>query len=336
MNNIEIIRSFYNNYKYLQVKRGYKSTLDYQVIYTNKTSNANLIYEDKKLKLLLGSNTELSIDLLNTIGYFFPNYDYDNDTPYIHLQSGINLFFYEGTKRLNMFGVKLNFCFDELTKRKFIYSFLKSNDASNDSLVERLIEEFDSLKEITFPELKQKTLDYLNDVKENKRIEEITSMELPLDWSNFYEGSDIVKDECCDDVSVALIKSIRNLGKVDIEYISKITNLSIKEVILSLKGAIYQNPEKWDECFYKGWETSDEYLTGQVKHKLEVAKVANLKYHGYFADNVDALLKVVPKELSYGEVYITLGSPWVPTTVIDEFIKYIAGGRTYSWWNGVL
>ena len=128
MNNIEIIRSFYNNYKYLQLKRGYKSTLDYQVIYTNKTSNANLIYEDKKLKLLLGSDTELSIDLLNTIGYFFPNYDYDNDTPYIHLQSGINLFFYEGTKRLNMFGVKLNFCFDELTKRKFIYSLLKSKE----------------------------------------------------------------------------------------------------------------------------------------------------------------------------------------------------------------
>ena len=334
MDNIELIRSFYNNYKYLQVKRGYKATLAYDVIFINQTSSANLIYENKQLKLFLSPDTELSYDLLNNIGYFFPNYDFDNDYAYINLESGINLFFYEGNKRLHKFGIRFHINFDEMTKRKLVYNLLRKIDTDNKDLVELLVKDFDNLAEITFPELKEKCLSHLSNIEENKRIENITCMDLPLDWSNFYEGSDLVKEEYCDDVSVALIKSIRALGKVDVEYISEITKMKPKDVIYALKGAIYQNPEKWDECFYKGWETKDEYLTGQIKHKLKVAKEANQKYNGYFTDNVEALSTVVPKELTYDEVYITLGSPWVPAKVIDDFIAYISGGRKHSWWKG--
>ena len=72
------------------------------------------------------------------------------------------------------------------------------------------------------------------------------------------------------------------------EYISQVTGYSYKDVISSLKGAIYQNPEKWEECFYKGWETSDEYLSGNVLRKLRIAKELNGRFKGYFNQNIKA------------------------------------------------
>lgn len=65
---------------------------------------------------------------------------------------------------------------------------------------------------------------------------------------------------------------------------AQITGLSYKEVITVLKGYIYQNPDSWNECFYMGWETADEYLPGCVMDKLKKAKKANVQYNGYFSE----------------------------------------------------
>ncbi len=162
--------------------------------------------------------------------------------------------------------------------------------------------------------------------KEKKRlehIESVTSMELPLDWENIFDNDKRTEGVLAERISDGLILSLTNLGKVDIEYISSITGEDYKSVICSLKGSIYQNPDKWNECFYRGWETAEEYLSGNVIRKWNSAQEANRKYNDYFSDNLSALGKVIPPAITSKDIYITLGSPWVPVEIIDEFISYI-------------
>ncbi len=160
---------------------------------------------------------------------------------------------------------------------------------------------------------------------EDKHIAEVTCMDLPTDFENLYSLDEEASNTHAESVTDALIYSLNRFARVDIEYISQITGIDLKDVILSLKGAIYQNPETWDECFYKGWETADQYLSGSLREKLRIASEANLKYKGYFADNIKAIEAIMPSSLSSKEIYVTLGSPWLPTHVVDDFIRYLLG-----------
>ena len=160
---------------------------------------------------------------------------------------------------------------------------------------------------------------------EDERIEEITSMDLPTDFENLWASDTRAQGMHTESIEDGLVLSLSNLAKVDIEYISQITGKTLKEVIQALKGSIYQDPELWDECFYKGWQSADEYLSGNLVKKLRIAKQANEKYNGYFSDNVTAITNIIPESLSTDEIYITLGSPWVPTDIIDDFITHLLG-----------
>ena len=159
--------------------------------------------------------------------------------------------------------------------------------------------------------------------RKEKHIQEITSMDLPMDWENVFCSDSRTEGVFVESISDGLIKSLCNLGKVDIEYISAITGKDYKTVICALKGSIYQNPEAWNECFYKGWETAEEYLSGNMMRKWKTANEANIKYNGYFADNLKAIKAVLPPTVAIKDIYITLGSPWVPTDIIDDFIEFI-------------
>ena len=163
------------------------------------------------------------------------------------------------------------------------------------------------------------------EAKERKEahIREVTSMDLPLDWENAFNQDVRTQGIHADSISDGLIYSLSNLGRVDIEYISSITGEDYKTIIGALKGSIYQNPETWGECFYKGWETSEEYLSGNMMRKWKVAKEADKDYNGYFADNIKAIEKVLPPTVATKDIYITLGSPWVPVDIIDDFITHI-------------
>ena len=167
-------------------------------------------------------------------------------------------------------------------------------------------------------------------VEEAKKthIEEVTCMDLPMSWENVFNTDERTQGVHTDSIPDALIMSMTTLGEVNIEYISSITGVDYKTVIKTLKGSIYQNPETWGECFYKGWETSDEYLAGNLKRKWKAAKAANEKYNGYFKDNLAAIEKVLPPAVATKDIYITLGSPWVPADVIDEFIEHLFGSYT--------
>ena len=91
--------------------------------------------------------------------------------------------------------------------------------------------------------------------KERKEahIQEVTCMDLPLDWNNVFNSDVRTQGVHTDSIPDALIISLTTLGKVAIEFISSITGADYKTVIGTLKGSIYQNPDTWGECFYKGW-----------------------------------------------------------------------------------
>lgn len=144
--------------------------------------------------------------------------------------------------------------------------------------------------------------------KHNEYIAEITCMDLPFDWNNHYSVDERAVGIHTDSISDGLILSLTNLGLVDIEYIAQVSGYSYKEVIETLKGSIYQNPDRWDECFYKGWETADEYLSGNLMRKHKTAKEANKIYNEYFAANIKAIEAVLPAPVPTEEIYVTLSS----------------------------
>ena len=155
-----------------------------------------------------------------------------------------------------------------------------------------------------------------------KKAEEISAMELPLDFVNSFVDDERAHIHC-DNIAEGLLYSLDALGLVDIEFISSITGEDMKTVIKTLKGTIYQNPLLWDECFYKGWETADAYLSGNLMHKLSLAQEANEEYPGIFADNIKALKEVIDPDINVKDIYVTVGSPWVPADIIDDFILHL-------------
>lgn len=160
-----------------------------------------------------------------------------------------------------------------------------------------------------------------NELSVQENIDE--TIELSLDWENTFSAGLYEDDTHIDSISDGLIMSLSNLARVDIEYISSVTGEDMKDIICALKGAIFQNPDSWEGCFYKGWETAEEYLSGNLLRKLRAARKANEEHKGYFEDNIKALEKAMPDKLSCKDIYITLGSPWVPVDIIDEFVGHI-------------
>lgn len=166
---------------------------------------------------------------------------------------------------------------------------------------------------------------FVMDKGREEHIQEVTSMDLPMDWENVFNTDPRAQGIHTDSIPDALVICLTTLGKVDIEYISSITGAEYRTVIDTLKGSIFQNPDTWEECFYRGWETAEEYLSGNLMRKWNAAKTADREYHGYFAENVRAIEKVLPPAVTAEEIYVTLGSPWVPADVIDDFIYHLFG-----------
>ena len=93
---------------------------------------------------------------------------------------------------------------------------------------------------------------------------ETTGTDLSMDWGNLFDPGGSDQDVHDRSISDGLILSLTTLGRVDIEYIASITGAECRTVIETLRGSIYQNPDTWGEDFYKGWETADEYLSGNL------------------------------------------------------------------------
>ena len=137
-----------------------------------------------------------------------------------------------------------------------------------------------------------------------------------------------------DSVSDALIRCIRDTGSVDIRRIAAYADVSVAEAISRLQGVIYQNPDTWERDSCKGWEMADEYLSGNLRYKLLKARVAQQKFRGMFEDNVKALEELLPPEMKEEDIYVTLGSPWVPVEVIDDFINHLIQPHSFHRYSG--
>ena len=111
----------------------------------------------------------------------------------------------------------------------------------------------------------------------------------------------------------ALILSISEKTKIDFDYMSKLTSKSKEELIEDLTGVIFKVP------FEDQYVTADEYLSGNVRAKLKQAEFAFENDKSY-AINVERLKEVVPNDLSASEIGVKLGSTWIPTNIVKQFI----------------
>ena len=113
------------------------------------------------------------------------------------------------------------------------------------------------------------------------------SLDLDMSWDDVLTSGHTDTDSFrTDNLSDALVYSLINFGRVDMEYIVTVTGSDYYTAINTLRGSIFQNPETWDECITDGWETADEYLSGNLMHKWKVAQEANETYDGSFSCNV--------------------------------------------------
>lgn len=114
----------------------------------------------------------------------------------------------------------------------------------------------------------------------------------------------------------ALRYSLNNRGCVDFEYMKTLYPKSEEEMIDELDNLIYQDPEKLHD-FNKGWVIASEYLSGNVKQKLNYAKSVN--DDNKFDKNIMALERVQPIPLEYDEISVKLGSTWIPEDIYHQF-----------------
>lgn len=123
-----------------------------------------------------------------------------------------------------------------------------------------------------------------------------------------------------DDVATGIIVSVNTVGGIDTALIAKLTGKGEKDVVRELidnrmafktQGGSLETPEK--------------YLSGNVRAKLREAE-ALAPIDKDFENNVEELKKVVPKDIPFSDIYVTPGSPWIPTDVYADFVAYMLGG----------
>jgi N12 class adenine-specific DNA methylase/predicted RNA methylase len=116
----------------------------------------------------------------------------------------------------------------------------------------------------------------------------------------------------------ALAASLNERGAVDLAYMEEITGTNQETLLRELAGLVYRNPET------DLHETADEYLTGNVKAKLATAKEA-VKTDKRLEENVAALEKVQPADVTASDISVKLGATWVPSDVVRDFSKELLG-----------
>jgi len=117
----------------------------------------------------------------------------------------------------------------------------------------------------------------------------------------------------------AMFVSMNETGRVDFARMRELTGLSETDLVESLAGQVFLTPQG-------EWQTADEYLSGNVREKLEEAEAA-ASTDPSFQENVEALKKVIPEDISFTEIDVTLGSPWIPGADLEDFIDHLLGQK---------
>ena len=124
-----------------------------------------------------------------------------------------------------------------------------------------------------------------------------------------------------DTPSEALAVSIGEHGKVDLPYMADLlgTPGNYERITTELSGVIFKDPAADVDDPEAGWQTADEYLSGNVRNKLRMAQLA-AESHPEFKVNVDALTKAQPKDLEASEIDVRLGATWLAPSIVQQFM----------------
>ena len=137
-----------------------------------------------------------------------------------------------------------------------------------------------------------------------------------------------------DTASEALAVSMGEKADIDMEYMCQLSVKSEQEVFEELKGVIFLNPlygqGNPDEQKYL---MADEYLSGNVREKLEVARRSAKLYPDDYNINVEALERVQPKDLTASEISVRLGATWIPPEIVQQFIYEFLDTPRYAQWK---
>ena len=125
--------------------------------------------------------------------------------------------------------------------------------------------------------------------------------------------------------SEALALSIGEKARVDLPYMEQLTGKTQAELVQDLQGVIFKVPN----CEPVSYAAADEYLSGNVRNKLTVAELA-AKNDPELAVNVEALKKVIPKDLSAAEISVRLGATWIPQEDIQRFVMELLTPSSYA------
>ena len=127
------------------------------------------------------------------------------------------------------------------------------------------------------------------------------------------------------DVSEGLIVSVNQTGGVDIPLIAALTSKSVPDVTRELIDSrkVFKNRDGV-------LETAETYLSGNVRAKLRDAE-ALVPMDSDYEKNVEALKAVMPEDVSYQDIFVNPGTPWIPSSVYSDFAAYMLGGRNTEW-----
>ena len=127
----------------------------------------------------------------------------------------------------------------------------------------------------------------------------------------------------------ALQVSLDRIGKVDIEYMAKLVGCTPEKIIDDLKGDIFRDPALIkDDAQYSGYVDASEYLSGNVREKLKIAKSYAEHIDSSFQQNVEALQKVIPKDLEASEISVRIGANWIDVEDYNKFLHEYARADT--------
>ncbi len=137
-----------------------------------------------------------------------------------------------------------------------------------------------------------------------------------------------------DTSSEALAVSMGEKACIDMEYMCQLSGKTEEEIYTDLKGVIFLNPMYgYGSSTEAKYLMADEYLSGNVREKLAVARKSAELYPEDYKVNVEALEKVQPKDLTASEISVRLGATWLPPEIVEQFIFEFLGTPRYAQWN---
>ncbi|MEI9898144.1 MAG: hypothetical protein WDN28_30885 [Chthoniobacter sp.] len=125
---------------------------------------------------------------------------------------------------------------------------------------------------------------------------------------------------CCETPKDAIVLVLNGTGRVDLSRMEALLSRPPEEFLPKLKGLLYRNPQT------EQWETDDQYLSGDVRVKLENARAAASKDANY-QENVTALEAVQPADLTASEIDARLGAAWIPAADVEAFTRSLLGAE---------